>query len=125
MSETILLAEGNTVTTMPRTEWEAELRGAPESIGKRLEFMTADHHRVRRFAVAELPRRGKAITVDDIATALSLPRVRVAEIIEELERALFFVVRTQGAAVSWAFPVTVDPTPHPLIFSSGEHCYAA
>lgn len=125
MSETVLIAEGNTVTTMAREEWEAELRGAPESIGKRLDFMTADHHRVRRFAVAELPRCGRAITVDDIANALTLPPARVAEIIGELERNLFFVVRTQGTAVSWAFPVTVDPTPHPLAFNTGEHCYAA
>lgn len=125
MSDSILTADGNTISSIAREEWEAELRGAPEAMKTRLAFMTPDHHRVRRFAVAELPRRGRAIAVEEIADALSLPRERVAEIVGELERALFFVVRTQGAAVSWAFPVTVDKTPHPLAFSTGERCFAA
>ena len=125
MSETILTADGRTIGSMPRDEWEAELRGAPEAIKRRLAFMTPDHHRVRRFAVAELPRRGQAISIGDIASALSLPRERVATIVAELERALFFVVRTQGADVSWAFPVTVDATPHALSFDPGGKCFAA
>lgn len=125
MSETILTADGRTLVPIPREEWEAELRGAPEAMKTRLAFMTPDHHRVRRFAVAELPRRGKPISMDDFATALSIPRERVTEIIGELERALFFVVRNDRQAVSWAFPVTVDETPHALAFDNGEHCYAA
>jgi hypothetical protein len=46
-------------------------------------------------------------------------------IIGELERALFFVVRNDRNAVSWAFPVTADETPHALAFSTGERCFAA
>ena len=125
MGSTVLTAEGNAIARIPREEWEAELRAAPEGIGKRLTFMTPDHHRVRRFAVAELPRHRQGIAIGDIASALSLPDERVAAIVAELERALFFVVRTKGAAVSWAFPVTVDETPHALAFSTGERCFAA
>lgn len=125
MSATILTADGTTIGSMPREVWEGELRGAPEAMKHRLAFMTADHHRVRRFAVAELPRRGQAISIDSIASALSLPGDRVATIVAELERALFFVVRTKGASVSWAFPVTVDETPHALTLSTGGRCFAA
>ena len=125
MSETILTAEGHSIVAVPREQWEAELRGAPAAMKTRLAFMTPDHHRVRRFAVTEIARRGRAITIDEIAEALPLPRTRVEEIVGELERALFFVVRTRGPAVSWAFPVTVDETPHSLAFDSGERCFAA
>ena len=121
----ILRAEGHAVTTMPRAEWEEELRGAPAAIGKRLGFMTPEHHRVRRFVVGEIPRRGRPVTVDEIAAATKLGRGRVEAIVAELERALFFVVRTHGPAVSWAFPVTADETPHALAFSTGERCFAA
>ena len=125
MNPNVLTADGHTIASIPRGDWETELHGAPEAMKKRLAFMTPDHHRVRRFAVAELPRRGKAITAGEIASALSLPVERVSAIVAELERALFFVVRTRGSAVSWAFPVTVDETPHSLAFSTGERCFAA
>lgn len=125
MSEMVLTADGTSLTPVPREEWEAELRGAPAAMKTRLAFMTPDHHRVRRFAVAELPRRGKPVTTADIASALSLPHERVDAIVGELERALFFVVRNDRQAVSWAFPVTVDETPHSLAFDSGERCFAA
>ncbi len=125
MSETILTANGTSITPIPREEWEEELRGAPGAMKTRLAFMTPEHHAVRRFAVAELPKRGEPLTYDAIATALSIPSPRVATIIDELEKALFFVVRNDRRAVSWAFPVTVDTTPHALTFSSGERCFAA
>jgi len=125
MKDTILTADGKSIAAIPRAEWEAELRHAPDAIKTRLAFMTPEHHAVRRYAVAELPRHGRAMTTREIATALSLSADRVETIVGDLERALFFVVRTQGPAVSWAFPVTVDETPHPIAFSTGERCYAA
>lgn len=122
--KTILIADGKEISSIPREQWEAELRGAPQAMKTRLAFMTPDHHAVRRFVVSELPRRGRPITVEEIAGALSLRREQVASIVEELEKALFFLVRTSGE-VSWAFPVTVEKTPHALKFSSGERCFAA
>jgi hypothetical protein len=49
----------------------------------------------------------------------------VKGILDELERNLFFLVRNAQGAVSWAYPVTVEPTPHQLRFHSGERLYAA
>ena len=48
-----------------------------------------------------------------------------AEIVADLEKNLFFLVRNQAGDVSWAFPVTSDATPHRLTFSTGEHTFAA
>jgi len=125
MRETILLYNNGELKRIPRTAWEAELAAAPTMIAKRLEFMTADHRRVREHVVRELPRRGAPIARDTIASDLGIASDRVAEILGDLERRLFFLVRQPEGAVSWAFPVTVDPTPHALAFDGGERCFAA
>jgi hypothetical protein len=54
---------------------------------------------------------------------LSLDRTKT--ILDELERNLFFLVRNAAGAVSWAFPITVEPTPHRLEFDSGHEVFAA
>jgi hypothetical protein len=125
MQEQILLSRNGGLVRMPRSEWEAELAAAPQRIAARLEFMTPDHRRVREHVVRELPRSGAPITREAIAADLRIDSDRVAEILGDLERRLFFLVRRPEGAVSWAFPVTVDRTPHALAFDSGERCFAA
>ena len=57
------------------------------------------------------------------AGEISTPEYKNA--LAELERRLFFLVRNEEGAVSWAFPVTVDKTPHRLTFSTGERLHGA
>lgn len=91
-----------------------------------LAFMTARHHAVRNFVVRELPRNaGRPLQPSQIAGALAMPPGDVTAILEELERRLFFLVRDSAGAVSWAFPVTSDPTSHRLLFSTGERIFGA
>jgi hypothetical protein len=90
-----------------------------------LSFMTADHHRVRDFAVRELPRFGRPLSPELIADELQLPADRVSSILDELERHMTFLFRNQEGEVTWAYPVTVDETPHRVTFDSGEKLYAA
>jgi len=104
--------------------WRGRVMQARSRMASRLEFMTPDHHRVRRFTVSELPRRGPLIPTD-IATALSLPLETVEGIVEDLERRLFFLVRDADGRVNWAFPVTAEPTAHQLTFSTGERISGA
>jgi hypothetical protein len=91
----------------------------------RLSFMTEDHHRVRDFAVTELPRFGRALPPARIAEATGIPLDRVEGILDELERNRFFLVRNPGRHVSWAFPVTTERTPHRLRLSTGDTIHAA
>jgi hypothetical protein len=125
MSETILVGRGPQITSVSRQEWEEQLSKVPKSMKTRLGFMTAEHRLVRYFVVRELPRIGKPIAPDLIAEKLRLPVDRVNSIVDELEERLFFLVRDRRGHVSWAFPVTVDETPHRLAFSTGERTYAA
>ena len=125
MSETILIGRGRQLTSIPRSQWEEQLSKVPQSMQTRLSFMTSQHHHVRYFVVRSLPRIGRSIPPELIAAELMIALPRVNEILAELEERLFFLVRDENGHVSWAFPVTVEETPHRLSFSTGEHIYAA
>jgi hypothetical protein len=125
MVDTVLVGRGDTISTICRRDWEQDLSSAPEFIGRRLEFMSPDHHLVRNFVVRELPRLGRPISVADISHALHLSQTRTTSIVQDLEKNLFFLVRSNGEEVSWAFPVTAEETGHHLVFSTGERLDAA
>jgi len=125
MVEKILIGQGDSIREIPRPVWERNLRRTPDHAQNRLDFMSEDHHRIRRLAVVDLARQGTPLEPDYFAERLRLDRDRVVEILEELERRLFFLVRNPDGAVSWAFPVTVDRTPHRLTFSTGERLHGA
>jgi hypothetical protein len=125
MPETVLVGRGKRITSLPRSAWERELEEAPEFIRRRLEFMSPAHHGVRNFVVRELPRFGKPLSIGHLSRALGLPREQTAQIVEDLERNLFFLARGDSPEISWAFPVTVDETPHHLLFSTGVRLNAA
>jgi hypothetical protein len=97
----------------------------PQSMETRLSFMTPQHHLVRYFVVKHLPRFGRPIPPDLIATKLGLPLRRVDSILAKLEEKLFFLVRDESGHVSWAYPVTATETRHSLFFSTGERIFAA
>ncbi len=110
---------------LPRKEWETNLSQVPERNKMRLRFMSRAHHLVRNFVVRELPSVGAPIEEAIIARELGLPVSQVKDILEDLERNLFFLVRNELGAVSWAYPVTVEQTPHHMTFSTGERLYGA
>jgi hypothetical protein len=124
MKDSLLLGVGRYMIPVPRMIWErivaADGRKTPQKLG----FMSEDHHRVRDFTVLELPRRGAPLPPESIAEALDLPLPRVVSILEELEEHLTFVYRGDQRVVTWAYPVTVDATPHRARFSTGEEAYS-
>lgn len=91
----------------------------------RLAFMTPHHHAVRNFVVRELPRNGTSLSIAQIARSLRLDAKVASDLLEDLEKHLFFLVRNVRGEVSWAFPVTSDQTPHRLRFSTGERIFGA
>jgi hypothetical protein len=110
---------------LPEPLWQREVaRQARDALGK-LGFMSEDHHRVRDFAVRELPRVGKPLSPTYIAQELNLPLARTVDILAELEKNMTFLYRGDGESVTWAYPVTVDRTPHHVTFSTGEQIHAA
>jgi hypothetical protein len=125
MKENVLLSAGQMLTEIPRETWEQHLEQAPKDISKTLGFMTDVHHLIRNFVVRELPRAGKPLSPNLISEELDLSLSKTIEILDELEKNLFFLVRNEQGDVTWAFPVTVDKTPHRMTFSTCERINAA
>ena len=84
-----------------------------------------DHRRVHHFVVKNLPSLARPMPPTFIADRLKLDETRVIQILDELERRLIFLFRPGGRDVVWAYPITAEPTPHKLAFSSGEKLWAA
>lgn len=125
MNDKVLLGRDQQIVEIPRSLWEQHLSQIPLHSQDRLNFMTDAHHRIRYFVVKEMVSRQKPIEPEVISEKLKMPLKRVNFILEELERKLFFLVRNEQGAVAWAYPVTVETTPHRLVFSSGERLYGA
>jgi len=87
--------------------------------------MTDKHQQIRYFVVRELVNGGRPIEPELISEMQKMSLEQVKVILEELERQLFFLVRDRQGAVAWAYPMTVEPTPHRLTFSTGEQLYGA
>jgi hypothetical protein len=90
-----------------------------------LDFMSEDHHRIRNYVVRELPRIGRPLSPEFIAGELDLPLAQVTDILDELEQHMTFLFRNADGAVAWAYPVTVERTPHHVTCGTGERVYAA
>jgi len=125
MSHTVRLGRGNQFVEIPQHMWEGHIAEAPNHTKKKLAFMSADHHRVRYFVVDELVRFGEALTPEHISEALDLTASLTTSILDDLETNLFFLFRNEQGAVSWAYPVTTEQTPHRITFDSGERLYGA
>ena len=104
-----------------RKQVEREKLRYEEAMG----FMTDEHRRVHHYTVRELPRAGKPLSPGAVAAAVGLPRDRVVSILDDLEKHMTFLFRNKQGEVAWAYPVTVDKTPHHMTFSTGEQVYAA
>ena len=125
MNKSLLLGIRGFLLRIPRPIWQQEVERGAIAGRKSLAFMTPDHHRVRDFVVMELPRFAKPIPPEMIAQSLNLELPKVISILDELEKNMTFLYRNEQGAVVWAYPVTVEPTPHHVTFSTGEQVYAA
>jgi hypothetical protein len=125
MNNSLLLGLGHFMLPIPRPVWQRQVAGTAAGNRTALGFMSDEHHRVRDFAVVELPRAGAPLPPELFAEKLSLPLARVVSILDELEHHMTFLFRNATGAVTWAYPVTVAPTPHRVTFSTGEQIHAA
>ncbi len=113
------------IIPIPPALWKKQVSMAKKKMEAELDFMSVEHRLVHHFVVRELPRVGEPMPPEFIAKDLDLPLARVRAILDELEEHMTFLFRNNEGAVVWAYPVTVEKTPHYLTFSTGEQLYAA
>jgi len=110
---------------VPRTIWLGQVEHMAEDGTGRRAFMSEAHIRLHHYVVRKLPELGIPIPPERIAADLDLPLEQVTNCLDDLERHMTFLFRNPQGEVVWAYPVTVEPTPHRLRFKSGESLYAA
>ncbi len=113
------------VLNVPPFLWEKQVAIAAKKFDKEHRFMTTEHRTVHHFVVRDLPRSGQPIAPEYIAKNLNLPEERVNAILDDLETHMTFLYRNELSEVVWAYPVTVEKTPHHVTFNTGEALYAA
>jgi len=126
MNKSLLVGLWKYLLPVPRILWQGQVAQSTRQASEHgLDFMSEDHHRVRDFVVVELPRTARPLSASLIAERLSLPVDKVMGILDDLEKHMTFLYRNPQGEVTWAYPVTVDHTPHRVTFGSGEQIYAA
>jgi len=125
MSNKLMSGFWRIMLQIPPSLWKKQIQRMRKKIQAEIGFMTDEHRRVHHFIVRELPREGHPISMERISNGLEMNPARVEQIVAELEDHMTFLVRNREGNVHWAYPVTVEPTPHHLTFSTGEQLYAA
>jgi hypothetical protein len=123
--DNILLGFSRFMIPVPRFIWTRQLPAKERHLTASLGFMSEQHHAVRNHVVEELLRVEKPLSPESIAQAVNLPVERVVAILDDLEKHMTFLFRNEQGAVTWAYPVTVDRTPHHVALGTGESAYAA
>ena len=125
MTNKLLLGMWRMVLPVPGSVWKGVVSRSEKDTIARLVFMDREHHLVRDFVVRELPHSGEPLSPEAIAEGTGLPLAQVPPILDRLEKEMTFLFRGDGRNVTWAYPVTVNRTPHHVRFSTGEEVYAA
>ena len=110
---------------IPPSLWEKQVAKAGKRMEASLGFMSEEHRLVHHCVVRELPLVGEPLPPEYVADKLDLSVDRVNGILDELEKHMTFLFRNIEGKVIWAYPVTIEPTPHHVTFSTGEQLYAA
>ena len=121
----VRLGIGNTTLPVPAFLVNRDVGAGISRAKKTVGQFSAEKRAVHHFVVRELPKRGTALSLESIATGLDLPMDTVRRLVDELEQAKTFLFRRHSDRIDWAYPVTVDDTPHKVTFSTGERINAA
>jgi len=125
MSKKLKLGLWRYIINVPPSLWEKQISKAKRKLQTEYDFLSKEHHSVHHFVVRELPYVGKPLSPELIADKLGIPMDRVRTILDDLEKGMTFLFRNNNGEVVWAYPVTVDKTPHHISFNTGEELYAA
>ncbi len=125
MKEKILIGIWKYMIGIPPGLMKKRLPERKKEFEAHLGFMTDELRRVHHFVVRELPYAAKPLPPGYIAERLGMPVDQVVPCLDELESRMTFLFRNPQGEVVWAYPVTVEQTPHRITFDTGEKLYAA
>ena len=125
MKKRLMVGLWQFILKVPPFLWQKRILASERRFQKELAFMTEEHREVHHFVVRELPGHAKPMTPGFVAEELGMQIERVKSILGDLDEHMTFICRDRQGQVVWAYPVTVEETPHHVTFDTGEQVYAA
>ena len=125
MSNKLMLGLWRYVLHVPPFIWQKQIEQGKKRFEKAYGKMPQDFREVHHFVVRGLPLLGKPLSKEYISGKLGLPIDRVRSALDYLESRMTYLYRNEAGEVIWAYPVTVEKTPHKIAFDTGERLYAA
>jgi hypothetical protein len=125
MKKRLMVGLWQFVLKVPPSLWEKRILTSQRRFQRELAFMTEEHRRVHHLVVRELPGHARPMTPGFVADRLGMGIERVVSILGDLDEHMTFICRDRQGRVVWAYPVTVEETPHHVTFDTGEQVYAA
>ncbi len=125
MDNLLLLGIWRLAISLPEGVWQKQARVRQKKFESATSFITPRHRAVHHFVVRELPGLARPMPPEFVADGLGIALDEVVRIMDDLQNHMTFLYRDGAGNVIWAYPVTVEPTPHRLTFDSGEEIYAA
>ena len=86
MKNRLMLGIWGHMVSVPSFLWEREVEKSRKKIEAEMDFMSPDHRKVHHFVVRELPRVGKPMPPEFVASELDLPLDRVKQVLDALEK---------------------------------------
>jgi len=125
MRNMLMLGLWRYIIKVPPSLWQKQIATGKRKFEKEHGKLSDEYRLIHHFAVRELPRKGTPLSPEFISgkTGISVDRVKNA--LDYLEKRMTFLYRNKKGEVVWAYPVTVEKTPHRITFNTGEKLYAA
>ena len=125
MRKKMMLGLWRYMINVPPFMWEKQISKMKGKLQKEYSSLSGEHHSVHHFVVRELPNQGEPLSPELVADRLDMPADRVKIILDDLEKGMTFLFRNNDGDVIWAYPGTVEKTPHHISFNTGQELYAA
>lgn len=125
MANHLMLGLWRCIIHVPPFLWKKQIAKGRKKIQTVYAGLSSETRQIHHFCVRELPVQGVPLSSDFISESLGLAPDLVDASLDELEQKMTFLFRNPQKQVTWAYPVTVDRTPHRIFFDSGEQLYAA
>ena len=125
IEEEVLIGVEKEMNVVPFSFINEEATKQAENARQRTYVFSDDKRKLHHFVVRELPRHGKPMSLGFISESLKMTPEQVGQIVDDLENDKTFLFRNNSEAINWAYPVSVDTTPHHITFSTGEKVNAA
>lgn len=89
------------------------------------QLLTEEERRIHHFVVRKMASVEKPIRAELVADEIGLPVSEVENAIDKLESLKTFLYRSDGRAIDWAYPLSLEETGHRMTVDTGEQFNAA